>query len=217
MTNDLTAIETFCCTQWHDLHAFVQRRGYDCHQAEDLTQEFFARLFGRKFHLDLNRTAQQCRAYMIKALQNFLANEWHREHCQKRGGGGIPLPLDDLAAERYADELVESRIPEAQCDQQWASALLERALGRLRREYTDAGNAELFERLRVCLPGAESEWDYARLAAASGASAPATRMAVHRLRRRYGELVRAEIAGTVSDREDVDEEIRSLIAAASRG
>ena len=217
MANDLDAIETLYCAQWHAWYAFIQRRGYTCHQAEDLTQEFFVRLLGHKIHLDLSRTAQQCRAYLMKALRSFLVNEWERQHCQKRGGGAIPLPLDDLAVERYGVELAASRAPEAQCDQRWASALLERALERVRQEYTAAGKGDLFERLLVCLPGAEQEWNYAQLAGALRASVPATRMAVHRLRRRYGELLRAEIASTVSDVEDVDEEIRNLIAATSQG
>ena len=217
MTNDTTAIETLCCTQWHVFHGFIQRRGYDCHQAEDLTQEFFTQLLRHRFYLDFSRTAHQCRAYLMKALRSFLANEWERQHCQKRGGGVMQVPLDASTGERYGDELAVPTPPEAQCDRQWASALLERALDRLRQEYAAAGKAELFERLRVCLPGAESDWNYAKLAASLRVSGPAVRMAVHRLRGRYGELLRAEIASTVSESEDIDQAIRDLIAASSQG
>lgn len=207
------SLEKLCKIYWYPLYAFVRRKGYGVPEAEDLTQEFFARLLRRNFPAGIKPEGGKFRSYLLSALQHFLANDWHSVRAKKRGGGQTVLSIQALEAEnRYQLEPASDSTPEFLYDRQWASVLLEQVGQRLRDEYTGSGKGERFERLCPYLTGKEPTMSYAELARQLGGSETAAKMAVHRLRRRYGELLRQEIAQTVARPEDVDEEIRALIS-----
>jgi len=205
------ALQNLCGTYWDPLYGFIRRRGYSVEEAEDLTQEFFARLIEKEILAEVTRNGGRFRSFLLTVLKRFLANEWHREHAQKRSGGRPLFSIDDTGEVPYHRELTEQATPETLFERQWATAILEQVLVRLRDEYTAAGKKALFEQLQNCLPGAHSEIRYGELAVAFGMKQAAVRMATHRLRRRYGQLLRAEIAATVSSPEEIDEELRYLI------
>lgn len=211
-----TALEILCRTYWRPLYAYVRRRGYESHDAQDLTQAFFGRLLEKDYLRAVDRKKGKFRSFLLAALEHFLANEWRRANTQKRGGGVAFISLDDESAEvRYTQASAANLSAERIFEQQWAAALLEQVLGRLRAEYTANGRASLFEALKIFLTGEKRAVSYAELAAQLATTEAALKMAVSRMRQRYGELLRAEIANTVSRPEDVDEELRSLFAALS--
>jgi RNA polymerase sigma-70 factor (ECF subfamily) len=205
------ALGEFCSTYWYPLYAFIRRRGYPAEEAEDLTQEFFARLCDKQLLGTLSPAKGKFRSYLLTTLKFFLANEWHRGQAQKRGGGKIILPIDEMTESRYQAELVEKDTPERLFDRQWAWTVLDRVLERIRKEHVAGGKAALFERLRGCLPGADNHHDYATIAAELQMTESSVRMAVYRMRQRYGYLLREEIATTVSTEEEIDEELNHLI------
>jgi RNA polymerase sigma-70 factor (ECF subfamily) len=193
------ALAALCRTYWPALHAYVRRRG------EDLTQEFFARLLEHNWIARADATKGRFRSFLLTTLKRFLADEWDKTQAQKRGGGRAPVPLDSDAAGSgpTADQVY---------DRQWALALLELTMARLRAEFAQAGKSREFSRLKQFLTAARNEISYADVAAAAGLSEGAARVAVHRLRKRYRELFRDEIARTVADPAEVDPELRHLIA-----
>ncbi len=208
------ALEQLCRTYWYPLYAFVRRRGYGATEAEDLTQEFFAHLLRRNFPAGIRPEGGRFRSYLVTALQHFLINEWENARAQKRGGGQPVYSLQALNAEdRYQLEPADHMTPEALFDRRWAAELLERVRQRLRSEYIAVGKGDAFDRLQPCLTGAELALPYAELAGQLGCSESGVKMAVHRMRRRYGQLLRQEISQTVARPEDVEEEIRALLAA----
>src|SRR5713226_9262163 len=174
------ALQKLCAAYWCPLYAFIRRRGYTVEEAEDLTQEFFARLLEKDLLADVTREGGRFRSFLLTVLKRFLANEWNREHAQKRSGGKPRLPIDGTAEARYQRELTEHATPETLFERQWAAAVLDQVLVRLREEYTAGGKKALFEQLQNCLPGAQSEIPYAQIAAVSGMKEPAVRMAAHR-------------------------------------
>jgi RNA polymerase sigma-70 factor (ECF subfamily) len=210
------ALETLCRSYWPPLYAFIRRRGHSPEEAQDLTQEFFARLLKRN---DLAATSPEkgrFRSFLLAMLKHFLVNEWHRDQCQKRGGGQIAMFLDAQPVEaRYQVELVETATPEGVFERHWAFTLLDQTMNRLREEYASAGKRDLFDLLKETLSG-EKRTPRAELAARCGISVGAVDVAAHRLRRRYGELLRDEIAQTVSQPNEVEEEIRHLMAVLGR-
>ncbi len=212
------ALEELCRTYWYPLYLYVRRRGYGPHDAQDLTQQFFAR-FLEKGSLNLADPARgRFRSFLLRSLQNSLADDWKRAHRAKRGGGAVELPLDGVAAEaRYAAELTSPMTPERAYEQRWALTLLERVLGRMREDYARAGKARLFEALQDFLWGPEGSASYATLAQDLAMTEGALRVAVHRLREHYRERLRAEVANTVSDPTEVDAELRHLIQVISGG
>jgi RNA polymerase sigma factor (sigma-70 family) len=211
------ALDALCRTYWHPLYAYVRRRGYPEHEAEDLTQEFFARLVGNGYLRSVDRQKGKFRTFLLVAMEHFLANEWRRANAQKRGGGVSIVPLDDQSTGLGSEQVAAPGLsPEEFYDQQWAITLLEQAVGRLRQEFRAADKGELFEELKIYLPGEMPEASYAELAARLGTTAAALKMAVSRMRNRYGELLRAEIASTVPGPEAVEGELRALFAALSR-
>ncbi len=211
------SLEALCRTYWFPLYAYVRRRGYRPEEAQDLTQEFFARLLARKAFEHLTREGGKFRSFLLKALNRFLVNEWERHQAQKRDERKIAFSLDGLDPEsRYRFEPAEEMSPELLFDRKWAATLLDQAMNRLRGEYAAEGKAELFQRLQPCLTGAQCTLPYAALARQSGVSEGAVKMAVQRLRRRYGELLRAEVAHTVSSPHEVAEEIRGLIGVLAK-
>jgi RNA polymerase sigma factor (sigma-70 family) len=211
------ALEQLCRAYWYPLYAFIRRRGFDPHAAEDLTQSFFAYLLEKETLKRADRQHGKFRTFLLAALTNFLANEWDKRQTIKRGGRHQIISLDDTEAEeRYRHELVESVTPEKLFERQWALTLIELVAARLARDYAAAGRAPLFAQLESCLTGEVSRGKYAEWGAALGMSEGALKVALHRMRRRYGELLREEIARTVTCPAEVDEEIRCLCANLSR-
>jgi RNA polymerase sigma-70 factor (ECF subfamily) len=206
------ALEELCGTYWYPLYAFLRRRGCESHEAEDLTQEFFARLLARDFLADVDRKKGKFRSFLLASLKNFLADHRDFVSAQKRGGGRTVIPLDAPNAEsRYRIEPADDLTPEKLFEKQWALALLERVLSRLQAEQTADGKAALFEALQGALTGRKTA-NYAELGARLGMMEGAIKTAVHRLRKRYRELLRDEIAQTVAGPEEIDEEIRYLLS-----
>lgn len=206
------ALAELCRAYWMPLYAFLRRRGHETHEAEDLTQEFFAHLLARDFLAGVCREKGKFRSFLLASLKHFLADQWDRAQAKKRGGGRTVIALDSLDAEaRYRLEPADGLTPEKLFEKQWALALLEQVLGRLRTELTSQGKASLFEALQGTLTGAGTT-SYAALAAKRGMTEGAVKTAVHRLRHRYRELLRDEIAQTVACPEEVEEEIRYLLS-----
>jgi RNA polymerase sigma factor (sigma-70 family) len=209
------ALEELCRAYWYPLYAFVRYRGYSSDEAQDLTQSFFARIIETGGLASADPELGRFRSYLLGAMKHFLANEWHRARAQKRGGGATFLELDALDPEaRYTLEPARSADPDAGFDREWARETTARAMERLRTESEARGKGELFEGLRGSLTGDEPA--RSETAARLGMTEGAVKVAVHRLRQRYRELLRAEIAETVTDPSDVDGEMRHLVAALRR-
>jgi RNA polymerase sigma-70 factor (ECF subfamily) len=207
------ALEQLCRAYWYPLYAFVRRRGHDAEEAKDLTQGFFASLLALGL---AGRAPEQgrFRSFLLAALGHYLANEWRRGQRQKRGGGQTVIALDALPAEeRCRLEPPAPENPEQLYERRWAWTVMDQARQRLAAEHARAGKAELFGLLEPFLTGGRAAPARAALAARLGISAGAVDVAVHRLRRRYGELLRERIADTVADPAEVDAEIRHLRAA----
>jgi RNA polymerase sigma factor (sigma-70 family) len=208
------ALEKLCRTYWFPIYAFVRRQGHNPYDAQDLTQEFFARLLARKDIAGVKREKGRFRSFLLASLKHFLANEWDKARAQKRGGGEGLIPIDFTGAETIcggepADRFTAEKIFE----RRWALTLLEQVLRRLREEFVHAGKEELFEQLKPTLTEASRAVRYAEIGARLHLSEGAVKVAVHRLRARYRELLRAEIAGTVAGADEIEDEIRSLFAA----
>ncbi len=205
------ALETLCRAYWYPLYAYVRRKGYDAHCAEDLIQEFFARLLARNYLSVADRNRGKFRSFLLGSLEHFLAREWTKAHAQKRGGGKAVISLDQAEAEnRYLLEPAHELTAERIFDRRWATTLLDQAMSRLRKECVDKQKGELFARVESVLFCQKGNTCYADVAAALKMSEGAIKVAIHRLRQRYGELVRDEIAQTVVTPEEVDEELHYL-------
>jgi len=208
------ALEDLCRTYWLPLYAAVRRMGHNPEDAQDLTQEFFARLLAKHWLNAADREKGSFRTFLMVALKRFLTSEWRRNHAVKRGGGHDPVPLDtQLAEQLYGRSGAHSLTPEQLFDKRWALTLIETALARIERDYDDAGRAAEFEILKPCLAASRGGLDYETLAGRLGVSEGAARVAVHRIRKRYRSLFREEIARTVRDESEVEEELRSLMQA----
>ena len=208
------ALSRLCETYWYPLYAYVRRRGQSPQDAQDSTQEFFARLLAGHWVGDADRAKGRFRTFLLTALNRFLANEWDRARAQKRGGGAASVPLDTAVAEsRYCADTQNVLTPDRLYDRQWARPLLDRALTRLEAEQQRLGKSAEFNTLSPALTADRGDIPYAAMAAQLGLNEPATRMAVHRLRKRFREVFREEIAQTVAEPSEVEEEIRHLLAA----
>ncbi len=205
------ALEELCRAYWYPLYAYVRRRGHSAEDAQDLTQAFFARLLEKNWLQAVAPEKGRFRAFLLVALKHFLANEWDKARARKRGGGAMPVVLE--AETRYQREPRDELTPDRLFDRQWALALLEIVLNRLGEEHDTPEKRRLFEALRGTLTGDQPEAGYAAVARQLGVNEGAVKVAVHRLRKRYRELLRAEIAQTVSDPGQVADELRSLFAA----
>ena len=191
----------------------MRRRGGAPHDAEDLTQEFFARILARNDVATVSPERGKFRAYLLAAINHFLADEWDKARAQKRGGGRV-IHLDSAVAEAlYAQGGSDGLAPERLFDQRWAITVLEEVYRQLRREYERDGKAALFEALRFALMGERSAVPYAELAGQLKLSEGAVKVAVHRLRQRYRQVLRELVAGTVSSPDEVEEEMRYLLRA----
>jgi DNA-directed RNA polymerase specialized sigma24 family protein len=208
------SLANICKAYWPPVYAFVRRTGYDPDQAQDLTQAFFATMLEKNYLGEANRERGRFRTFLLAAVKHFLANEWDKEHALKRGGGQTAVAIDPLEAEEwFAPEVVEERTPETLFARGWALSLLARVMEKLRVEYSGLGKADYFDKLSPLLDGDPPAKAYDALALELAASPGALRVAVHRMRRRYRDLLRAELAETVSTPAEIDEEIRFLLAA----
>jgi RNA polymerase sigma factor (sigma-70 family) len=204
------ALETLCRQYWRPIYAVARHAGHDVETAKDLTQGFFAKLLEKSWLESANHEKGRFRSFLATAFKRYMINEWHREHAAKRGGMVQVLPLDTELAERI--EAREGRrllSPQALFDRRWAHSLLNQAMQRLAEQWS----AEQFEVLKPCLTADRGEIDYAELARRLGGSEGAARVAVHRLRKRYRAIIREEVARTVADEADVDDELRALMNA----
>jgi RNA polymerase sigma-70 factor (ECF subfamily) len=209
------ALAKLCAAYWYPLYAFIRQSGYGQHEAEDLTQEFFARLVEKHYLEGITIEGGRFRSYLLTALKHFLANERDKLRSEKRGGGRSIIPIDEVVAEElYRRELVDDETPDLLFERRWAVRLLEHVRRRLAQEYQTRGREELFRALEGHLSGAARLIPYAALGARLGMSEGAVKVAVHRLRKRFGQLLRLQIAETVSRPEEIDEEIRYLITVA---
>lgn len=216
--NDTTraqeALARLCEAYWHPLYAYARKRGRSPEDAQDLTQSFFARLLAQNWVGDADPAKGRFRTFLLTSLNRFLANEWDRSRAQKRGGGAEAQPFDTEAAERlYQANAADAMTPDRLYDRQWAMTLLDRALARLGMEQERLGKNVEFDVLRPLLTAARGEVPYAEIASRLGLNETAARMALHRLRKRFRELFREEIAQTVAAPCEVEEEIRHLMAA----
>jgi len=207
------ALETLCRTYWYPVYAFVRRQGNNSHDAEDLTQEFFARLLEKNTFAAADRRRGKFRSFLLSSLKNFMTKEWQRGQAQKRGGGQILIPLAEEAEHRYALEAAQT--PGSLFERRWALTLLERVLAALQHEFRASGKESLFDALKPALMGEGRGIPYAEIAATFSMTESAIKVAVHRLRARYRELLFAEIAHTVATPAEVEEELRHLFAAVS--
>jgi RNA polymerase sigma-70 factor (ECF subfamily) len=215
-TQASVAMDQLCRTYWYPLYAYVRRDGRSAPDAQDLTQEFFARLLEKDYLAQVERQKGKFRSFLLAALRHFMADQRDRARALKRGGGAEVLSLDAQEAEaRYRLEPVDRLDAERIFERRWAMTLLDRALARLRDENVAAGKAQLFERLRSFV-ASESDVSCGEAAAQLGLTESAVKSAVHRLRQRYREMVREEIAHTVADPTEIDDEIRYLITVMSR-
>ena len=211
------ALAKLCRTYWYPLYTFVRRRGHSAEDAQDLTQEFLARLLEKNWVGHADKSKGRFRTFLLSAMKHFLADEWDKARAQKRGGDVSFVSLQfDLAETRYGREPSAEVSPERNFELRWALTLLEEVLNRLRADYAQEGKAELFAALHPCLVGDRTEQPYAEIAKSLGASESMVKSAVHRLRQRYRQLLREEIANTVAGPEEVDEELRHLFAVLSR-
>jgi RNA polymerase sigma factor (sigma-70 family) len=211
------ALEKLCRTYWPPLYAYIRRQGYRPEDAQDLTQEFFSRLLQKEWLDRLHHQRGKFRSFLLTFLKHFLSDERDRAHAQKRGGGQQALPLDEAnAEERYNIEAVDSLTAEQLYERRWAQTLLEQAVGRLRAEYFAEDKGALYDTLKDLQPGERGDVTYVELAARLGMSEAGIKSAVHRLRQRHREILREEIANTVSSPAEIDEEIRHLISVLGR-
>jgi RNA polymerase sigma factor (sigma-70 family) len=207
------ALNELCAAYWYPLFVFVRRRTSSSHDAEDLVQAFFAHLVEKRLIGMIDPEGGRFRSYLLAAFQNFIAGEWRHAHAQKRGGNRVVVSIDDTAEMRYQAELSNSEAtPETLFEQQWAWTVLNRVSSQLQEEYTKAGKLELLQELKSHLPGGGDPTSYAEIGRRLRMTESALRMAAHRLRCRYGQLLRSEVAQTVSSPAEIDPEIRHLIS-----
>jgi RNA polymerase sigma-70 factor (ECF subfamily) len=208
------ALAALCRTYWYPLYAYVRRQGRNAEDARDLTQEFFATLLEKDYLRAADSQRGRFRSFLLTAFKHFLSKERERANAQKRGGGRQSLSIDFQAGEyQYHQEPAHDITPEKIYERRWAVTLLQEVLQRLQDEFAGAGKQSLFERLKDFLTGEKATTTYRQIADELGTTEGALKVAVHRLRQRYRELLRAEIAQTVTGPEEVEDELRQLFAA----
>lgn len=209
------ALRCLCETYWYPLYAYARRRGLARQDAEDLVQAFFMRLLEKDRLRDVGREGGRFRSFLLVSLKHFLVDDWKRKKAQKRGGDKILHSLDMNAEEaetRYRREPVDTTTPERLFEQNWAVTLLDTVFSRLEEEQQERGRGEQFLHLKFCLTGQRSDLPYVTLAEKLNVSEAGLKVTVHRLRQRYRELLREEVAHTVRTPEEVEEELRYLFA-----
>ena len=205
------ALAALCCTYWRPLYSYVRRLGHGPAEAQDLTQEFFARLIERRLLARADQQRGRFRTFLLTSLKHFLVNEWEKSRAAQRGGGRAIISWDEVEAEnQFLAEVADQLTPEKVYEKQWASSVLEAVLRQLRAEATASGRGDLFERLKEYLWGEVARTTYAAIGAELGMTPVAVKVAAHRLRQRFREVLRAEIASTVATEQEIDEELRHL-------
>ena len=210
------SLEKLCRIYWLPLYTYIRRQGEKPHDVQDLTQEFFARLLEKDYLCSVDQTKGRFRSFLLASLKHFLSNQRDQARAQKRGGGQVPLSLDFSSAETsIAFQPVDEQTPERAFEKRWALTLLEQSLARLRQEYCDRSKEEIFERLKTTLTEGRGSVAYAELAERLCMNEASVKMAVHRLRQHYREVLRAEIAETVAKESEVEDELREVFRALS--
>ena len=210
------ALEAICRAYWYPLYAFVRRSGHSPHDAQDLTQEFFCRLLAQRWLAEADPAKGKLRTFLIVALKHFISKEWRRASARKRGGGIAPVQIDTVFAESQFATDPQQLAPDETFDQQWALTLLQLTVDRLRAEFANAGKPGDFDRLKDCLMADRGAIDYAAVAHKLTVKEGAARVAVHRLRKRFREIYREEIAQTLADGTDLEAELCHLAAALAK-
>jgi len=207
------ALEELCQIYWHPLYAFIRRQGYDPATAQDLTQAYFTELLAKDFLGAVDPSAGRFRSFLLASLKNFLSHERDRDRALKRGGGTRSISLDTETAEMGLGDGAEDQLtPEQTFERRWALTVLERSLERLRNAAVGSGVEDNFERLKPYLTGEDMRAPYGDVASELGMTEGAVKTAIYRLRKSFGGMLRAEIAETVADPVDIDDEIRHLLA-----
>ena len=206
------ALEILCQTYWQPLYAYIRHQGSDPDEASDLTQAYFTELLEKNFLADVDPSKGRFRAFLLASLRHFLSHQRDRDRALKRGGGTLTLSLDVSAGEEsYAIQLAEEMTPEDVFEYRWAMTVLDRAVGRLQEESAESGTQDQFEQLQPYLTSEGSQVPYRETASALGMSESAIKSAVRRLRKRLGQCLRSEIAETVANPGEVDDEVRYLL------
>lgn len=207
------ALTRLCETYWYPLYVYVRRRVEDVHEAQDLTQTFFAELLEKQTIARADPSRGRFRAFLLTALKNFLTNEWHKGRAEQRGGGRIHFSLDFEAAEsRLQFEPSHQLTPERVYERRWVLTLLDNVLETLRLELTESGKQSHFEQFKAALTGEMTGEEYERAAEVLGITPAGAKQAAYRMRKRYRALFRQEVAQTVAGDEDLDDEIRRLLS-----
>jgi RNA polymerase sigma factor (sigma-70 family) len=210
------ALANLCGMYWYPVYAFIRRRGYKAEDGADLTQEFFTRVVEKQYFRDADAARGRFRSFLCASIRHFLSNERDRAQALKRGGDRPPISLDVESAEgRYQIEPRDDFTPEMVFDRRWALILLDRVLGRLRDQYVETRRDQLFDQLKGFLTGDSTGTPYSDVARTLGMTEGAVKVAVHRLRRHFRDMLMDEIAGTVSDPAEIQGEIEYLLKAVS--
>ena len=210
------ALAELCRTYWYPLYAFVRRKGHSPHDAQDLTQAFFARLLEKNYVAQADRERGRFRSYLLMALTHFLADEWDKARCVKRGGGREMISFDAASAEeRYRLEPIDQLDAAKLYERRWVTTLFDKVLARLEQEFRDSGKGERFDGLKSSLLAEPDGPSYSALGAQLGLTESVVKQAVHRMRRRYRELFREEIAQTVAGPDEVEDELNHIFAVLS--
>ena len=216
--NSRESLAALCEQYWYPVYAFIRHKGKKHHEAQDLAQDFFARFIEKEFIAAVDREKGRFRAFLRTTVDRFLCTQWERSQAQKRGGGAVMVTWDAQSAEdRFRLEPTHDSSPEKLFDRNWASALLARATEDLKSEYARAGKAELLEVLQACIGRDAAHGSYSAVAERLGMTEGNARQWAHRIRQRYGQLIRERIAETVDSEGAVEEELRSLYAALGGG
>jgi RNA polymerase sigma factor (sigma-70 family) len=208
------AVASLCQMYWYPLYVFIRRQGHNSDDAQDLVQGFFARLLEKNYIGSADPEKGRFRSFLLLSLKRFMANEWDRAKRQKRGGGAACLPLEGKEFEtRYVAEPQDEMSPDKAFERRWAMTLLQQVSDRLKAEFADSGRAHIFEEVKHFITGGQIPSSYAEIAQRLKTTEGSVKVLVHRLRRRFRELLRFEIAKTVDSPETIDDEIRELFAA----
>ena len=206
------SLEKLCRIYWPAIYAYVRRQGRSRSEAADLTQSYFARFLQKQFLKDVDRSKGKFRSFLLKSLNHFLADEWRRDHAQKRGGFQVALSLDtDDWEKNFGHELKSDITPEKLFERRWALTLFEEAMSRLRGELVVSGKEREFDLLKEFLGQSSTDGSYSNAAAKLGLSENTVAVRVYRLRRRYAQLVREEVASTVVKTDEIDAELNHLL------
>ena len=214
MEKAAAALHQLCCIYWYPIYAYIRRRGSNFHEAEDLTQGFFEHLLEGDLLKNVKHDKRKFRSFLLTALNNFLSNEWDKRRSLKRGGQHSIISLDEVTAEGlFSSEPAGDLTPEKLFDREWASMMIDKVFAQLKEEYKSPQNARLLARFEPFLTQEVTPGVYGQLSAELGMNQGAAKVALHRLRRRFGELLRREVETTLSDSADIDEEVRYLLSA----